>query len=60
METPPLTFTREALRELDRRAVEEFHIPILVLMENAGRAVADAAMPSSNTPAGPLSSPPRQ
>jgi len=36
-----LTFTREALRELDRRAVEEFHIPILTLMENAGRAVAE-------------------
>jgi NAD(P)H-hydrate epimerase len=36
-------FTREALRELDRRAVEEFHIPILVLMENAGRAVAEVA-----------------
>src|SRR6185295_1911896 len=29
---------------LDRRAVEEFHIPILVLMENAGRAVAQAAL----------------
>jgi len=38
-----LIFTRTALRELDRRAVEEFGIPILVLMENAGRAVADAA-----------------
>src|SRR5436309_9994620 len=37
------SFTRAALRELDRRAVEEFHIPILVLMENAGRAVAEAA-----------------
>jgi len=36
-----LTFTREALRELDRRAVEEYRIPILVLMENAGRAVAE-------------------
>jgi NAD(P)H-hydrate epimerase len=39
----PLTFARDALRELDRRAVEEYHLPILVLMENAGRAVADAA-----------------
>ncbi|HVT81979.1 MAG TPA: NAD(P)H-hydrate epimerase [Phycisphaerae bacterium] len=37
------SFTRDALRELDRRAVEEFHIPILVLMENAGRAAADSA-----------------
>ncbi len=36
-------FSRDTLRELDRRAVEEFHIPILVLMENAGRAVAATA-----------------
>jgi hydroxyethylthiazole kinase-like uncharacterized protein yjeF len=41
---PPFTFSRDALRELDRRAVEEFHIPILTLMENAGCAVADAAL----------------
>jgi NAD(P)H-hydrate epimerase len=40
----PFTFSRAALRELDRRAVADFHIPILVLMENAGRAVADAAL----------------
>jgi NAD(P)H-hydrate epimerase len=39
-----LTFSRDALRELDRRAVDEFHIPILVLMENAGRAVAEVAL----------------
>jgi len=37
-------FTRAALRELDRRAVVEYHIPILSLMENAGRAVAEAAL----------------
>jgi NAD(P)H-hydrate epimerase len=43
MRAKPLLFTRDALRELDRRAVEIYHIPILVLMENAGRAVADAA-----------------
>jgi len=40
----PLVFTRQALQELDRRAVEEFHIPILVLMENAGRSVAKVAV----------------
>lgn len=37
-------YSRAGLRELDRRAVEEYHIPILVLMENAGRAVAEAAL----------------
>ncbi len=37
------TFSRAQLREIDRRAVEEYHIPILALMENAGRAVAEAA-----------------
>ena len=36
-----LIFSRAGLRELDRRAVEEYGIPILVLMENAGRAVAE-------------------
>src|SRR5271156_4015915 len=44
MGTQKLIFDRNGLRELDRRAVEEFHIPILVLMENAGRAVAEAAL----------------
>lgn len=32
---PPLVFTREAVRELDRRAVERFGVPSIVLMENA-------------------------
>jgi NAD(P)H-hydrate epimerase len=36
----PLIFTRTALRELDRRALDDYKIPIPVLMENAGRAVA--------------------
>ena len=40
MSTGTLTFDREGLQALDRRAVEEFGIPTLVLMENAGRAVA--------------------
>jgi len=43
MTPTPRIFTRDALRQLDRRAVDEFHIPILVLMENAGRAVATTA-----------------
>jgi hydroxyethylthiazole kinase-like uncharacterized protein yjeF len=33
--------TRAQMRELDRRAIEERRIPADVLMENAGRAVAD-------------------
>jgi NAD(P)H-hydrate epimerase len=38
-----LRLTREQVREIDRRAIEEFHIPGIVLMENAARAVADVA-----------------
>ncbi len=33
--------TREEARALDRRAVEVFGVPGIVLMENAGRAMAD-------------------
>src|SRR5438552_2947541 len=35
--------TRAEMRELDRRAIEDYAIPSLLLMENAGRAAADAA-----------------
>ena len=38
-----LLLSRAAVRELDRRAIEEFGVPSLLLMENAGRACADAA-----------------
>jgi len=38
-----LVLTREAVRELDRRAIEEYGIPSLLLMENAGRACAAEA-----------------
>jgi NAD(P)H-hydrate epimerase len=38
-----LRLTRNQLREIDRRSTEEFHIPGIVLMENAARAAADAA-----------------
>lgn len=33
--------SRAAVRELDRRAIEEYGMPSLLLMENAGRACAD-------------------
>lgn len=32
---------RHAVRDVDRRAIEDFHIPGIVLMENAGRGCAD-------------------
>ncbi len=35
------TLTRDRVRELDRRAVKEFGLPGIVLMENAGRGVVD-------------------
>ncbi len=33
--------TREEMRELDRKAIEEYKIPGIILMENAGRNVAE-------------------
>ena len=33
--------TRQLVRDLDRRAIEEFGVPALVLMENAGRGAAE-------------------
>ncbi len=33
--------TRNQVREIDRRAVEEFGIPSIILMENAGRGMAE-------------------
>src|SRR5690349_1028836 len=38
-----LRLTRNQVRDVDRRAVRDFHVPGIVLMENASRAVADAA-----------------
>jgi NAD(P)H-hydrate epimerase len=35
--------TRAQVREIDRRAIEGFHIPGIVLMENAARAAAEVA-----------------
>lgn len=35
------SLSRDEVRDIDRRAVEEFGVPSLVLMENAGRGAAD-------------------
>lgn len=37
----PVTLNRQQCRELDRRASDEYGVPSIVLMENAGRGVAD-------------------
>ncbi|HTU20127.1 MAG TPA: NAD(P)H-hydrate epimerase [Gemmataceae bacterium] len=36
-----MILTREQARELDRRAMQEFGVPSVVLMENAGRGMAE-------------------
>jgi NAD(P)H-hydrate epimerase len=36
-----MILTRDQVRELDRRAIEEFGVPGVVLMENAGRSMAE-------------------
>ena len=35
------TLTRAQVREIDRRAIEEYGVPGVVLMENAGRGAAE-------------------
>src|SRR5687767_34111 len=37
----PLTLTRDQAREIDQRAADELGLPSILLMENAGRGVAD-------------------
>jgi NAD(P)H-hydrate epimerase len=39
-----IRLTRNQVREIDRRSIEEFGIPGIVLMENAARAAADVAV----------------
>jgi NAD(P)H-hydrate epimerase len=38
-----IRLTREQVREIDRRSIEEYHIPGVVLMENAARGAAEVA-----------------
>jgi NAD(P)H-hydrate epimerase len=38
-----LRLTREQVRQIDRRSIEQYKIPGVVLMENAARAAADVA-----------------
>ncbi|MEZ6073987.1 MAG: hypothetical protein R3C10_27835 [Pirellulales bacterium] len=38
---PQKRLSRELAREVDRRAMDEYGIPGIVLMENAGRGVAE-------------------
>ncbi|HHT9116003.1 MAG TPA: NAD(P)H-hydrate epimerase [Candidatus Wunengus californicus] len=47
MEKP---LTREEMRELDRKAIEEYKIPGIVLMENAGRNVAEEILKMLDDP----------
>lgn len=41
LQVTPKSLTRAEVREIDRRAIEEFGLPGIVLMENAGRGAAD-------------------
>ena len=42
--------TREEMRELDRKAIEEYKIPGIILMENAGRNVAEEVLQMLDDP----------
>jgi len=39
-----LALTRQQVREVDRLAIEKYHVPGIVLMENAARGAAELAM----------------
>src|SRR3954452_17250535 len=40
----PFSLSRDEVRELDRRAIDGFGVPGIVLMENAGRGCAELLM----------------
>jgi NAD(P)H-hydrate epimerase len=48
-----ITLTRAQVREVDRRAIEEYGIPSIVLMENAGRGAAEFILQTLR-PTGPI------
>ena len=50
----PRALPAEAVRELDRRAIEDFGVPGVVLMENAGRGAAALALEMLAGSAGPV------
>jgi NAD(P)H-hydrate epimerase len=41
LQVAPKSLTRAEVREIDRRAIEEYGLPGIVLMENAGRGAAE-------------------
>src|SRR6185295_10278097 len=43
MSEQTVRLTRRQVREVDRRAIEEYHVPGIVLMENAARGAAEVA-----------------
>ena len=52
--SPPRPLPADAVRELDRRAIEDFGLPGVVLMENAGRGAAALALEMLGPSRGPV------
>jgi NAD(P)H-hydrate epimerase len=49
-----IRLTRAQVREIDRRAVQQYKIPGVVLMENAARAATDVALEMLGSSSGPV------